>query len=119
MTRSERQAKAYQDWKAQQLKNPEFRRVFEEGLDWLRLGVSVAILRRRMKLSQAKLASLAQTSQPVISRLERGENVQLETIHRVAQALNAKIKIELVFQKQHAKKSSIEFSSPAHTIKSG
>lgn len=118
MTRSERQAKAYQEWKSQQLENPEFRRVYEEGLDRLRLGASVAIVRRRMKLSQAELASLARTSQPVISRLERGENVQLETVHKVAQALKARIKIELVFEKQRAQKRPIEYSAPSHITRS-
>ena len=111
MTRSERQKTAYDEWHEKQLDNPEFRKAFEDGLDRLRLGASVALLRRRMKLSQAELASLARTSQPVISRLERGENVQLETVHKVAQALKAKVKIELIFQKQRAKKRSIELPS--------
>lgn len=119
MTRPERQKTAYDKWHEKQLKNPEFRRAFEDGLDLLRLGASVAILRRRMKLSQSELASLARTSQPVISRLERGQNVQLETVHKVAQALKAKVKIELVFQKQRTKKRSIEFSSPTRATKSG
>ncbi|OGF56103.1 MAG: hypothetical protein A2Z21_04070 [Candidatus Fraserbacteria bacterium RBG_16_55_9] len=111
MIRSKRQARAYQEWKAQQLKNPKFKQAFEDGLDWLRLGASVAILRQSMKLSQAQLASLARTSQPVISRLERGENVQLETVHKVAQALKARVKIELVSQKKRAKKHPVVLSS--------
>jgi DNA-binding transcriptional regulator YiaG len=106
MTRSESQARTYQSWKARQLKDSAFRQAFESGLDWLRLGASVAILRGQMKLSQAKLASLAHTSQPVISRLEGGQNVQLETVHRVAQALGAKVKIELISPKQGVKARS-------------
>lgn len=86
----------YEQWLEDQLKDEEFRKEFEEGLDWLRLGASVAILRRKLGLSQAQLAALAHTSQSVISRLEQGENVRLDTVDRVAKALHARLRIELV-----------------------
>ena len=34
--------------------------------------------------------------QLAISRIENGENVELKTLQKIAQALNAKLKIELV-----------------------
>ena len=111
MTRSERQRKAYREYKERQLRDPQFREAFEEGLDKLRLGASVAALRRRMNLSQAQLAALIHSSQSVISRLERGENVQLETVHKVARALQARVKLELLPQEKRSDQRSIESSS--------
>jgi transcriptional regulator with XRE-family HTH domain len=78
------------------LARPEVRRSFEEGLDVLRLTVSLAELRERRGLTQTQLAAKIQTSAAVISRVENGQNVELKTLQKIASALNAKLKIELV-----------------------
>lgn len=93
---SEQQNKRYEEYKKKQLADPEFRRTYEEGLEELRLGVSIAVLREQVGLTQTQLAAMLHTSPSVISRVENGENVELKTLQRIAQALNAKLKIELV-----------------------
>jgi transcriptional regulator with XRE-family HTH domain len=58
--------------------------------------VKVAQLREKLGLTQTQLAAMLSTSPSVISRIENGENVELKTLQKIAQALNAKLKIELV-----------------------
>ena len=99
MNRSERQRRHFKEYKERQLKNPKFREAFEEGLDWLTLAASAASMRERMHLSQTELAARIHSSQAVISRLERGGNVQIETLNRIAKALNAKLKIDFIPQR--------------------
>ena len=94
MGRSEKQRKLYREHKQQLLRNREFREAFEEGLDLLRLGASVAALRESMNMSQAQLAEIIRTSQSVVSRLESGANVQIETLQKVLKALHAELRIE-------------------------
>lgn len=93
---SQRQVKAYKDFIEQQLADPEVRKSYEEGLEALRVGVKVAQLRQKHGLTQTQLAAMLHTSPSVISRIENGENVELKTLQKIAQALNAKLKIELV-----------------------
>lgn len=92
----EHQVNRYEAWKKKQLANPEFRRAYEEGLELLRLGVRIAALREKLGLTQTQLAALLHTSPSVISRVENGENVELKTLERIARALNAELRIELI-----------------------
>lgn len=93
---SQKQVDAYKEYIQRQLANPRVRKAYEEGLEALRVGVKVAQLRQRHGLTQTQLAALLNTSPSVISRIENGENVELRTLQKIAQALNAKLKIELV-----------------------
>lgn len=52
--------------------------------------------RHKRGLSQQDLANRAGTKQPVISRLERGDsNPTIGQLHKVATALNLKLKVSL------------------------
>jgi len=86
----------YAEFKKKALTRPEVRRSFEEGLDVLRLAVSLAELREKRGLTQTQLAAKVHTSAAVISRIENGQNVELKTLRKIAAALNARLKIELV-----------------------
>jgi ribosome-binding protein aMBF1 (putative translation factor) len=86
----------YQEYLKKQMKNPEFREAYDEGLEALRVGVKIAQLRQQHGLTQTQLAAMLHTSASLISRIENGENVELRTLQKIAQALNAKLKIELV-----------------------
>lgn len=87
-TRSQRQRVRYLQFKERVLADPEAREAFEEGLDELRLSARIATLRHKKGLTQKQIAAKAKTSSDVISRIERGHNVQASTLRRVAQALN-------------------------------
>ena len=86
----------YTDFKKRVLARPEVRESFEEGLDVLRLAVSLAELREKRGLTQTQLAAQLHTSQAVISRVENGGNVELKTLQKIVQALRAQLKIELI-----------------------
>ena len=86
----------YTGFKRLVLARPKVRESFEEGLDVLRLAVSLAELREKQGLTQTQLAAKLHTSAAVISRIENGGNVELKTLQKIARALNARLRIELV-----------------------
>ena len=56
------------------------------------------LLRLDEGLSQEELAARAGMRQSVISRIENGESEpRIETVNRIAKALNRKVKIDLVW----------------------
>lgn len=80
----------------EQLKNQEVAESFHQGLEEMRLSVKIAQLREKRGLTQTQLAAIMHTSAPVISRLENGERCTLSTLKKVADALNAILKIDLI-----------------------
>ena len=86
----------YTGFKRKALVRSKVRESFEEGLDVLRLAVSLAELREKQGLTQTQLAAKLHTSAAVISRIENGGNVELKTLQKIARALNARLRIELV-----------------------
>jgi len=84
----------YQQFKARALSKPEIRKAYEEGLDDLRVAVRVAELREKRGMTQTELAAKIHTSAAVISRLERGRNVELKTLRKVAAALDDRLTVE-------------------------
>lgn len=88
----------------QQLKDPAVGKSFSEGLDAFRLAVKIAQLREKRGLTQTALAAEMHTSTPVISRLERGGPCTTRTLQKVADALDAVLKIDLI-PKEKLKKS--------------
>ncbi|HWR89810.1 MAG TPA: helix-turn-helix transcriptional regulator [Dissulfurispiraceae bacterium] len=86
---------------ADQMENPEFKRAWED-LD-PEFHVLKAMIKAREKagLSQTELARRVGTKQSVISRLERGgfSKATLETIKKVADALDMRLEIHLRHKK--------------------
>lgn len=81
------------------LKDPKFRKVWEEPTGDVYLDTALEIIKARKenRLSQSELARKAGTSQQAIARLEspsyKGRN--LSTLERIAKALNKKLEIRL------------------------
>ncbi|HEV2348710.1 MAG TPA: helix-turn-helix transcriptional regulator [Terriglobia bacterium] len=86
----------YQEFKAETLRNPKVRKAYEEGLDDLRIAVRLAELREKRGLTQTELAAKIHSSPAVISRLERGHNVEFRTLKKVAAALHARLTVEVL-----------------------
>ena len=86
----------YQHYKARALRDPKVRKAYEEGLEDLRIAVRLAELREQRGMTQTELAAKIHTSPAVISRLERGHNVEFKTLKRVAAALDARFAVELL-----------------------
>ena len=89
-----KRASRYQQFKARALRRPRVRGSFEAGLEDLRIAVSLAELREQRGMTQTQLAAKIHSSPAVISRLERGHNVEFRTLKKVAAALDARLTVE-------------------------
>jgi DNA-binding XRE family transcriptional regulator len=80
------------------LKDPEFKRHYDEEKQALKLAMKITALREQKGLSQQQLAKLMGTSQQAISRIESGEyeGFTLKTLEKVAEATGMKVKIDFV-----------------------
>jgi len=78
-----------------QLKEPAFSARFERAGEAWDVALQIAALRQQAGLSQKDLAKVLKTSQQQISRLESPcyEGHSLSTLRRVAEALNARVRI--------------------------
>jgi transcriptional regulator with XRE-family HTH domain len=84
-----------------QMEDVRLRELVERELENLQLGVQIAKLREKEKLSQTKLAARAEMSAPKISAIENEpRNLTIATLIRVAHALGSKVEIRLVRQKK-------------------
>ena len=79
------------------LKNPEFRKAWEESEPEYQISRALISARLSKKISQRELARKAHTTQAVISRLESmSANPSVGLIQKIASALGLRLKIQLV-----------------------
>lgn len=78
-----------------QMADPQVRRLVEEELKALRVGVALARLRQRKRMSQTALAARVGMSAPNISRIENSpaQNLTLGTLVKLARALDREVEI--------------------------
>jgi len=82
------------------MKDPEFRRAYDELEPEFAIIRQIIDLRLKRKLSQAQLAKRIGTQQPSIARMEaRGSVGNLDYLRRVANALDARLEVRLVPRK--------------------
>lgn len=93
MTKRKTNAQAFME---EQLREPEVADAFYEGLEELRLSVKIAKLREKRGFTQTELAAKMKTSAPVISRLENEGRCTINTLRKIAEALDAELVIDLV-----------------------
>lgn len=81
---------------AESLKNPEFRKEWENSEVEYQLGRKLIEARFKGDISQRALAKRAHTTQAVISRIESmSSNPSIGLLRRLAEALGMKLKISL------------------------
>ena len=84
------------------------RELVEKELASLEIGVQIAKLRAKHRLNQTQLAARAHMSAPKVSRIESTPaNVQLDTLIRLAQALDARVEVRLVEDKRRSRKHAV------------
>lgn len=87
----------FEDWEAEKLEDAQFVAVAEAQ----EAGYQVARLRILRGMTQAELAEKVGTQQPSIARLENGtKSPSLSFLNKVAKALNARIVLSFVIDKQ-------------------
>lgn len=82
---------------ASELKDPIFRKRYNEYGKQLEIAYRILELRKKEGLSQAQLAGKIGTSQGNIARMESGQqNFTTDTLYRVAEALGRDLRVEFV-----------------------
>ena len=82
---------------ADRMKDPEFRRIWEEGEADYQLGRQIIQARIDKKISQRELAKRAKTTQAVISRIESLDvSTTLQMASRIAKALGKNLQLRFV-----------------------
>ena len=85
------------DYFDRQMKDPEFARAYEELGPEFEIVDQIITLRRKRKMTQRDLAAKVGTQQPSIARFERRRaTTDLGFLRRVADALDADVKVSLV-----------------------
>lgn len=90
--------RTYQRRLQEEIKDPEFKKHYQEERQALKLAMKIAELRDQKGLSQQELAKLMGTSQQAISRIESGDydGFTLKTLEKIAEATGMRVKIEFV-----------------------
>lgn len=91
---------------AKELKNNEFKILFDEHKFYLQIAHLISDLRAKNGLSQIELAKKAGVSQPMIARLEKGDHQRtptFDTIFKILSALGYNMSINV----EKAKKKKI------------
>ena len=89
-------AYTFRDHLKESLKDPKFRKAWEESEAEYQVSRALISARINGKISQRELAKRANTTQAVISRVEgMNANPSIGLIQKLAQALNLKLKIQL------------------------
>ena len=80
------------------LKNPEFRKAFDEEEIYATIAIQIAKSREKNKLTQVQLAKKMHTTQQTVSRLEDIDNksYSIDTLIKAAHALNKKLQVKFV-----------------------
>ena len=95
--RKNQRAVDFQKYLAEKLKNPKFRKYYNEYGKQLEIAYQILKLRKQKRLSQAELAKRIGTKQSDIARMEAGQqNFTTDTLQKIALALERDLKIEFV-----------------------
>lgn len=89
----------FDDWLIGQLKNPKFKKAYEEEDIRARLSLRIAEIRQKNGISQSQLAKKLHTTQQAVSDIEnfKRANITLLTLQKIARALNTRLVVD--FQK--------------------
>jgi ribosome-binding protein aMBF1 (putative translation factor) len=86
---------SFERYLAKELKNPEFKKHYDEYGKQLEIAYQILQLRKQRKMSQTQLAKKIGTKQSNIARMEAGQqNFTTEMLQKIASALRCNLKIE-------------------------
>jgi len=91
-----------------QMTNPKVRSEVQKELASLEVGIQIARAREALHLNQTQLAARAGMNASKISRIENSsQNLTLNTLQRIADALDRKVNIELVPKGSKRERSAV------------
>lgn len=77
----------------EELKDPEFAKIYEEEKALLQLAVKIIEHRNKLGLTQQELAEKAKITQQQLSKIESGINCNVVTLLKVCSAMQLKLQI--------------------------
>jgi len=84
----------FDDYLAEELKDPEAKRLFDEYGRQLEISYKILQTRKQKGLSQAELAKKIGTNQSNVARIESGQqNVTIKLLDRIAFALDMQLEV--------------------------
>jgi ribosome-binding protein aMBF1 (putative translation factor) len=84
----------FDDILKKELKNPEFKKHYDEYGKQLEIAYQILQLRKKKNISQAQLAKKIGTKQSNIARMESGQqNFSIDILEKIAEALGCNVKI--------------------------
>jgi DNA-binding transcriptional regulator YiaG len=87
----------FYEYLAEELKNKEARKLFDEYGRQLEVAYQILQLRKKKKMSQSELARRVGTTQSNVARIESGQqNFTVSLLQKVAIALDSDLKISFV-----------------------
>ncbi|OGK09319.1 hypothetical protein A2767_03740 [Candidatus Roizmanbacteria bacterium RIFCSPHIGHO2_01_FULL_35_10] len=90
--------KDWNKYKQKLLKNPQFRKLYEESQPEFEIARAIIRARIEGKITQEQLAKKMNTTQSVISRVEQAKtSPSLSFLKRLAEALNATLQVQFKF----------------------
>jgi ribosome-binding protein aMBF1 (putative translation factor) len=95
--KTSKKAVDFQQYLHEQLKNPRFRKHYDECGKQLEIAYQILQLRKQKRISQAQLAEKIGTKQSNIARMETGQqNFTTDTLQKIASVFKRDLKIEFV-----------------------
>lgn len=85
----------FDDFLQAELQDPNFREGYQAEKAILESALALATARSKAGLTQRQLAELSHVPQSTIARIERGHNTSIETMSKLAGALNQELKISI------------------------
>lgn len=87
----------FKDYLKKELKNPEFKKAFDEEEIYASLAIQIAKIREKEGLTQKELARRLHTTQQTVSRLEdiHNKSYSLQTLIKLSHALNKRLEVRL------------------------
>ena len=79
----------------EKIQDPQFKELFDEERELLKIGLEVAKARERAGISQQELARKANITQQQLSKIENGTNCNMLTFLRVCRALGLMCRIKI------------------------
>ena len=99
MNKNKKNQKAvdFQEYLSEKLRNPKFRKYYDEYGKQLEIAYQILKLRKQKGISQQELAKKIGTRQSDIARMESGQqNFTTDTLQKIASAFKKNLKIEFV-----------------------
>ncbi|MDR2476376.1 MAG: helix-turn-helix transcriptional regulator [Treponema sp.] len=85
--------RSFTDHLNEELKDPEFKRLYEEEKRLLDIAVEIASVRERRGLTQKELARQCRVTQQQVSKIENGVNCNVLTLIRVTSSLGLNVTV--------------------------